>query len=85
MYIYSSGKWISLNQTEFEIPNVEISAGIATINDPRILAGHTAKFIPDSSIADLVTSSSVTCTAGYASITITPTTYKIFGRLLVGV
>lgn len=84
MYIYSGGSWIALNQTEFEISNVEVSSGSATVNDSRILAGHTAKFIPDPSIADLVTSSSVTCAAGSASVTVAPTTYKFFGRLLVG-
>ena len=84
MYIYSGGNWIRLNQTEFEISNVEVNAGRATVNDSRILAGHTAKFIPDPSIADLITSSSVTCTAGHASVTVSPTTYKFFGRLLVG-
>lgn len=84
MYIYSGGKWTALNQTGFEISDVQVSNGIATINDSRILAGHTAKFIPDPSIADLVTSSSVTCTAGYASVVVSPATYKFFGRLLVG-
>lgn len=84
MYIYSGGSWISLNQTEFEISNVEVSSGKATVTDSRILAGHTAKFIPDPVIADLITSSSVTCSAGSASVTVAPTTYKFFGRLLVG-
>ena len=85
MYIYSSGKWIALNQTEFEVPNVQISAGSAIVTDTRILAGHTAKFIPDPSIADLITSNSVTCTAGRATVTVNPTTYNFFGRVLVGV
>lgn len=84
MYIYSGGKWLALNQTEFEISNVQVSAGSAIVNDSRILAGHTAKFIPDPSIADLITSNSVTCAAGKATVTIRPTTYKFFGRLLVG-
>ena len=84
MYIYSGGKWICLNQTEFEVSNVQISAGSATISDNRILAGHTARFVPDPSIADLITSNTVTCDTGKATITIEPTTYKFFGRLLVG-
>ena len=83
MYIYSGGKWVALNQTEFEISNVKVTAGRAVISDDRILAGHTAKFIPDSSIADLVASSSVICTAGTATVNVTPTTYNFFGRLLV--
>ena len=84
MYVYSN-KWIALNQTEFEISNVQVSAGTATVNDSRILAGHTAKFIPDPSIADLVSSNTVTCDSGKATVTIKPTTYKFFGRLIVGV
>lgn len=83
MYIYSGGKWLALNQTEFEIPNVKITAGKATVTDSRILAGHTAKFIPDTSIADLVTSSSVVCSAGKATVTVSPNTYNFIGRLLV--
>lgn len=83
MYIYSGGKWVALNQTEFEISDVQINNGNATVTDNRILAGHTARFIPDLSIADLVTSNSVTCVAGKATITLEPTAYKFFGRLLV--
>jgi hypothetical protein len=85
MYIYSSGKWIALNQTEFEVSDVHIIAGGAIVMDARIMAGHTAKFIPDPSIADLVTSATVTCRSGSAVISATPTTYNFFGRLLVGV
>lgn len=84
MYIYSGGKWIALNQTEFEIPNVKINGGVAVINDSRILAGHAARFIPDISIADLVISSNVECDIGIATITVEPATYTFFGRLLVG-
>ena len=84
MYIYSGGKWIALNQTEFEVSNIQVSAGSATINDARILAGHTAQFIPDPSIADLITSNTVTCVDGKATVTVRPTTYKFFGRLIVG-
>lgn len=85
MYIYSDGKWISLSQTEFEIPNVQVSAGrTATVTDHRILAGLHARFIPDPSVADLVNWSRVTCADGSAYININPNTYNFFGRLLVG-
>ena len=84
MYIYSGGKWVALSQTEFEVSNVQIDSGSAIINDSRILAGHAARFIPDSSIADLVISNTVTCEDSKAIVTVTPTNYKFFGRLLVG-
>ena len=83
LYIYSGGKWIPLNQTQFEIPNVNINAGTATVTDSRIHSGNTGVFIPDLSVADLVTSSKVTCAEGSASITVTPTTYNFPGRVLI--
>ena len=83
MYIYSGNKWIALNQTQFEIPNVKISSGSATVSDARIHDGNTGVFIPDSSVADLITSSSVACSEGSATISISPTGYKIPGRVLI--
>lgn len=85
MYIYSGGMWISLNQTEFEVPNVQVIGGrTTTIHDSRILYEYNAIFIPDPSIADLVTKCEVTCYDGSAFVAVYPYGYNFFGRLLVG-
>ena len=85
MWIYYND-WICINpstQVEFDIENVVLpSTGSVTISDSRITASSNGTFIPDLSVADLVSNISVTCAAGSATITGT-TSYDITGTLKI--
>lgn len=88
LYIYdSTNGWIQLGGSKgsnsFELSNVFIIGGSKTIDDIRIKSTSSAKFIPDLSIADLISSSTVECYDGSLIVTITPDTYNIMGRILV--
>lgn len=83
MFMYSAGQWIKLSSSQFEISNVIVKGGTLTISDSRIKAASTGEFIPDLSVADIVTSSKVTCSNGSLTITVSPSTYNIMGRVLI--
>ena len=84
LYIYSSTNgWINLGGNTFEISDVLVSGGTKTITDSRVRSTSSAEFVPDLSVADLVTSCSVACSNGSLTINISPSTYKIIGRLIV--
>lgn len=85
MWIYYN-KWVCLNPdivSEFDIENVVLtSTGSVTVTDSRIKSTHNGTFIPDLSVADLVTGISVSCANGSATITGT-TSYDIVGTLKI--
>jgi hypothetical protein len=85
MWVYYN-EWVCLNSdisTEFDIENVELpSSGSVTVSDSRIKTTSTCTFIPDLSVADLVSSVSVTAASGSATITGT-TSCTIPGTLKV--
>lgn len=85
MWVYYNS-WICLNPdivSEFDIENVVLtSTGTVTVQDSRITASNTGTFIPDLSVADLVSNPSVTCAAGSATVTGT-TSYDIPGTLKI--
>ena len=85
MWIYYND-WICINpsvQSEFDIEYVVLSkTGSTTVTDSRITASSTGTFVPDLSVADLVSNLSVTCTNGSATITGT-TSYDITGTLKI--
>lgn len=71
MYIYTGAKWNRLGTGQFTISNVSVTLPDSKmISDSRITNVDKGEFIPDFSVADLVTSSSVTCNSGYAIISI---------------
>lgn len=82
MYIYSSGAWVALGITQFEISDVILDSSPATISDTRIKAANTAAFVPDLSVRDLVTINNVSCANGSATVIYTAS-YPITGRLIV--
>lgn len=68
---------------EFDLDDVVLDAsGSTIIEDSRITSNHTAEFIPDMSVNDLVTDISVTCYDGYLIIT-GNTEYDIPGLLKI--
>ena len=70
MYIYNNG-WSSLDRPNFIIPGVTVTKNVALeVSNSDILATSTARFVPDSSVADLVTSSTATCTAGKVTVSV---------------
>lgn len=92
-FCYDTGKmwmyynnWILITSDDtnsFDIDNVVLpSSGSVSVTDTRIKSGSSAEFVPDNSVADLVSSISVTCAAGKATITGT-TSYDISGTLKV--
>ena len=85
MWIYYNN-WICINPTvqfEFDIENVVLAkTGSVVVSDNRITTSSKGTFIPDMSVADLVSGISVTCTNGSATITGT-TSYDIPGTLKI--
>jgi hypothetical protein len=85
MWVYYN-EWVCLNSdisTEFDIENVELpSSGTVSVSDSRIKTTSTCTFIPDLSVADLVSGITITAAAGSATITGT-TSYTIPGTLKV--
>ena len=83
LYIYSGGKWIQFGGLEkFQFSNVVVENGSLTITDNRISSLCTAVFIPDLSVADLVSNISVQCSAGSLKVTLTAN-YPIPGTVYV--
>ncbi len=85
LFMYNGGNWIKLTESrpQFELSNILVKAGSHTIIDARIKATSKARFVPDLSFNDLVTTSDVKCVDGSLTITITPATYNIVGRVIV--
>ena len=85
MWIYYNG-WVCMNpdiSTEFDIENVTVtSTGNVIISDDRIKTTSTGSFIPDPSVADLISNINVTCNNGSATVTGT-TSYTVFGTLKI--
>lgn len=92
-FCYDTGKmWMYYNDwvlvtgddtNSFDIDNVVLpTSGTVTVSDTRIKAGRSAEFVPDNSVADLVSDIAVTCANGSATITGT-TSYSISGTLKV--
>ena len=92
LYIYNT-EWVCLNDRAehsaiyFDIHNVEVNPNTqTTIDDGRVNANSSAKFVCDPSLIDLATASgvSITCACADNSITITSNcSYKLFGVLEV--
>lgn len=83
IYIYSTNGWVSLTKNELYFYNILVSQGTSyVVNNSEISNSDIGEFIPDSSVADLVTSSNVTCTNGKATITV-QSNYDIFGTLVI--
>lgn len=84
IYLYVDGSWNKLgNRPQIHFENVVVSKGVAlALTDDRILAGDTAVFVPDLSVADLVTASTCTCAAGKVTVSVTAN-YDIPGRVIV--
>lgn len=73
----------SANENSFDIEQVVIpSTGSVTVTDSRITYGAVAEFVPDASIADLISNIKVTTAAGSATITGT-TSYAVSGTLKI--
>lgn len=84
MYIYENSKWNRLGSRQYIINNVVLEGTSPTIvEDSRITDIDTAEFIPDLSVADLLTACTVTCSNGKASIAFTAS-YPITGTLKIG-
>ena len=84
MYLYADGTWYAFGtrpQIHFENIVVEKNTPLV-LSDSRIIASDNAVFIPDLSVADLVTGSSCTCAAGSVTVNITAD-YNIIGRVIV--
>ncbi len=83
LYIYDTD-WITLGSTAFEIPGplVVESGTPLTVTDSRVKSTNSATFIPDLSVADLVSANSCTCTDGKVTVTLTAD-YPITGRLII--
>lgn len=92
-FCYDTGKlwmyyndWACLNATDensFDIEQVIVpKTGSVTVSDNRITAGASAEFVPDASVADLITNIAVTTAAGSATITGT-TSYDVSGTLKI--
>ena len=83
MYINPAGTWIPVGGTsQIEFNNVFVEDKTLSVTDVRIKPINTGEFIPDSSVADLVTSISVVCADGSATITLV-SDYPIPGRLII--
>jgi len=83
MYIYDAD-WIPLGSNAFEIPGplVVESGTPLVVTDNRVKSTNIATFVPDLSVADLVSANSCTCTDGKVTVTLTAD-YPITGRLIV--
>lgn len=83
LYIYSGGKWVQFGGLEkFQFNNVTVENGSLTITDSRISTLCTATFVPDLSVADLVSDISVVCSTGSLKVTLTAD-YPIPGTVYV--
>lgn len=84
IYLYVDGAWNKLgNRPQIHFENIVITKGTSLVlEDSKILATDTAVFVPDLSVADLVTASTCTCAAGKVTITVTAN-YDIPGRVIV--
>lgn len=84
IYLYIDGDWAKLgNRPQIHFENVVVTKGVALVlTDNRILATDTAVFVPDLSVADLVTTSTCTCAAGKVTINVTAN-YDIPGCVIV--
>lgn len=85
LYAYVNG-WIAISgagSSQRRIPNQVIpSTGELTVAASGVTASNTGIFIPDSSVADLVSNIVVTCATD--SVTVTATTeYDIPGEILI--
>lgn len=79
-------EWVCINEdpiTAFDIePVIVPSSGSVTVTDSRIKAANTGIFVPDLSVADLISDITVTCSDGSAVIEGT-TNYDIPGVLKI--
>lgn len=81
--MYHGGEWVIFSKrSQMTFLNITTNNGSATITDSRIKAVDTGVFVPDPSIADLVTASSVTCADGSATVSVT-SSYDVFGTVLI--
>jgi len=82
MYIYTT-KWNRLGSREFSIDNLILEGtSPLKVSDARITDIDTAEFVPDLTVADLLTKCTVTCSNGSASIAFTAS-YPIPGVLKI--
>lgn len=83
IYIHHGGVWVKLGSREqIHLNNLVVTGGNITVSDNRILAGDTAIFVPDASVADLVSSSSATCSDGSVTVSV-ESDYEIFGEVII--
>jgi hypothetical protein len=85
IWVYNTD-WLCLNPTVHDAYDIEPvildSTGTVTVTDNRITSKDTGVFVPDYSVADLVSNIKVTCADGSATITGT-TKYQIPGTLKI--
>lgn len=86
IYLYTTSGWIVIKgvTVNIQIGNIVVESGESslTVENSSITSTCVGTFIPDSSVADLVTSSQVVCGDGSAVITVV-SDYDISGTVYI--